>query len=391
MVSTMTSRNAGRRTAATRGGGTSEQDGREGERAVAKPIPTIVAQVGNHVNNQGNNKNQHDNVTNDNNQGNVRTMNNGQGGYSYKEFMACKPKDYDGKGGAIVYTRWIEKIESVQTRGREAVVGMTWEEFKTLTREEFCPNNEMQKLETEFWCHAMVGVGHVAYTERFHELSRLVLHLVTPENKRIESYIYSLALQIRAMVAATEITTIQSVVLKAGMLTDEAIRNEALKKVTKKRVNSGEPSRDGNVRDDNKRSKTGRAFATITNPVRKEYTGVTLKCPNCNYHHQPEVPCRLCTNCNRFRHIAKDCRIGPRVVNPLNARNLTAARGACFECGGTDHYKAACPRLNRAPRLGGNRPNQMMPIEGGQGRGNNDNQAHGRALVMGAEEARQER
>ncbi|GKF27260.1 hypothetical protein Tco_0083154, partial [Tanacetum coccineum] len=33
MVSTMTTRNAGRRTAATRGGGTSEQDGREGERS----------------------------------------------------------------------------------------------------------------------------------------------------------------------------------------------------------------------------------------------------------------------------------------------------------------------------------------------------------------------
>ncbi|GJW81377.1 reverse transcriptase domain-containing protein [Tanacetum coccineum] len=192
------------------------------------------------------------------------------------------------------------------------------------------------------------------------------------------------------MVAATEITTIQSVILKAGMLTDAAIRIEALKKVTKKIGNNGEPSRDGNVRDDNKRSRTGRAFATITNPVRKEYTGVAPKCLNCNYHHQPEVPCRLCTNCNRFRHIAKDCRIGPRVVNPLNARNPTAARGACFECGGTDHYKAACPRLNRAPRPGGNRPNQMMPIEGGQGRGNNGNQARGRALVMGAEEARQE-
>ncbi|GJV42672.1 reverse transcriptase domain-containing protein [Tanacetum coccineum] len=44
----------------------------------------------------------------------------------------------------------------VQTRGRESVIGITWEDFKTLAREEFCPNNEMQKLETEFWCHAMV-------------------------------------------------------------------------------------------------------------------------------------------------------------------------------------------------------------------------------------------
>ncbi|GJS46382.1 hypothetical protein Tco_0596503 [Tanacetum coccineum] len=47
--------------------------------------------------------------------GDVRNVNvnHSRGGCSYKEFLACNPKDYDGKGGAIVYTRWIEKIESV--------------------------------------------------------------------------------------------------------------------------------------------------------------------------------------------------------------------------------------------------------------------------------------
>ncbi|GKF98908.1 hypothetical protein Tco_0297691, partial [Tanacetum coccineum] len=35
-------------------------------------------------------------------------------GCSYKEFLACNPKEYDGKGGAVVLTRWIEKMESVQ-------------------------------------------------------------------------------------------------------------------------------------------------------------------------------------------------------------------------------------------------------------------------------------
>ncbi|GKB45855.1 hypothetical protein Tco_0896608 [Tanacetum coccineum] len=180
------------------------------------------------------------------------------------------------------------------------------------------------------------------------------------------------------------------VILKAGVLTDEAIRNGALKKNTEKRGNSGEPSRDGNVRDDNKRSRTGRAFATTTNPVRKEYTGTAPECTNCNFHHHPEMPYCTCTSYNRLGHFAKDCRVRPRVVNPLNARNPTAARGACFECDGTDHYKAACPRLNRAPRPGGNRPNQAMAIEGGQGRGNNDNPTREKAFVMGAEEARQD-
>ncbi|GKD98098.1 hypothetical protein Tco_1381995, partial [Tanacetum coccineum] len=43
-----------------------------------------------------------------------------------------------------------------------------------------------------------------------------------------------------------------------------------------------------------------------------------------------------------------NCKARPRMVNPLNARNPTAARRACYECGGTDHYKSTCHRLNRA-------------------------------------------
>ncbi|GKB50882.1 hypothetical protein Tco_0901635 [Tanacetum coccineum] len=34
-------------------------------------------------------------------------------GCSYKDFLACNPKEYDGKGGAVVCTRWIEKMKSV--------------------------------------------------------------------------------------------------------------------------------------------------------------------------------------------------------------------------------------------------------------------------------------
>ncbi|GKG27341.1 hypothetical protein Tco_0403044, partial [Tanacetum coccineum] len=61
------------------------------------------------------------------------------------------------------------------------------------------------------------------------------------------------------MVAATEPTTIQKVV----MLIDEPIRNRSLKKNTEKRGNGGEPSRDRNMKDDSKRTRTGNAFATI--------------------------------------------------------------------------------------------------------------------------------
>ncbi|GJW06066.1 putative reverse transcriptase domain-containing protein [Tanacetum coccineum] len=160
------------------------------------------------------------------------------------------------------------------------------------------------------------------------------------------------------MVVATEPTTIHSDVLKAGMLTDEAIRNGYLKKNTEKRRNDGEPSRDGNARDDNKRSRTGRVFATITNPARREYTGAAPKCINATI--------------------------------TIYLRRLVISREAFFECGGTDHYKPAFLRLNQAPRQGGNCQNQAMAIEEGQGRGNNGNSERGGAFMMGAREGYQD-
>ncbi|GJR80181.1 hypothetical protein Tco_0150966 [Tanacetum coccineum] len=38
----------------------------------------------------------------------------------------------------------------VHARGREAAIGMSWVDFKALLMEEFCPSNEMEKLESEF-------------------------------------------------------------------------------------------------------------------------------------------------------------------------------------------------------------------------------------------------
>ncbi|GKC52854.1 hypothetical protein Tco_1075599, partial [Tanacetum coccineum] len=139
--------------------------------------------------------------------------------------------------------------------------------------------HEMQKLESELWNHAMVGAGHVAYTDRFHELTRLVPYLVTPENRMIERYVYGLAPYIHVMVAATEPKTIQKAVQIFGALTNEAVRNGLIKKV-EKRGNVGEPSKDKNGRDDNKRARTGNAFSTTVNPVGRENTVLGPSAPS---------------------------------------------------------------------------------------------------------------
>nr|GEV41886.1 retrotransposon protein, putative, Ty3-gypsy subclass [Tanacetum cinerariifolium] len=181
----------------------------------------------------------------------------------------------------------------------------------------------------------------------------------------------------------------QKAVQISGALTNETVRNGSIKKVEKK-GNVEEPSKDKNGREDNKRTKTKNAFATTANPVEREITGAWPKCTTCNSYHAPGGPCRTCFNCNRLGHFAKDCRVVPRNVNPVNIRNPTPARGACYESGSTDHLKPACPRLNRAQGPGGNRPNQVVSNNEGQGRRKQGNQARGRAFMLGEGKARQD-
>ncbi|GKB22361.1 putative reverse transcriptase domain-containing protein [Tanacetum coccineum] len=242
------------------------------------------------VSNQGNAGNQNDNVVNEN--------------------------EYDGKGGVVALTHWIEKMEFVHDMSGCSIDQKV--KYTAGSFVKFSPSNEMQKLQSELWNHAMVGVSYAVYTDRFHELARVV--------------------------AATELKSMQKVVQISGALTDEAVRNGTIKKVDKY-GNVGEPSKDKNGRDDNKRTRTVNAFATTVNPIGRENTGTWPKCTTCNSYHAPDGPCRTCYNYNRPGHLAKDCRSVPRNVNHVNARNPPVR--ACYECGSTDHVRPACPRWNR--------------------------------------------
>ncbi|GJX39869.1 putative reverse transcriptase domain-containing protein [Tanacetum coccineum] len=184
----------------------------------------------------------------------------------------------------------------------------------------FCPSHEMQKLEFELWNHATVGVGHAAYTNKFW-----------------------LAIEPKSM---------QKVVQISGALTDEAVRNVTIKNVDK-RGNVGEPSKDRNGRNDNKRTRTINAFATTVNPIGRENTGTWPKCTTCNSNQAPGRPCRTCYNCNRPGYLAKDCRSVPRNVNHANAKNPHVR--ACYECGSTDHVRPAYPRWNTVQGPGGSK------------------------------------
>nr|GEY30910.1 retrotransposon protein, putative, Ty3-gypsy subclass [Tanacetum cinerariifolium] len=226
----------------------------------------------------------------------------------------------------------------VQARGREAAIGMTWNDFKALLVEEFCPSNEMEKLENEFWNHTMVVANHVAYTDRFHELAKLVPHLVTPESSRIKRYIHGLAPQIRGMLRATQPTTIHSAILTAGILTDELVLCGTLTKANDKRKRMEESI-----------------------PPKNDNVNTYPKCAKCYTFHMENAPCKLCYNCQKPGYFARQCWAPIRQVAPVNA------------------WKQATGQARKPLALEGNKNTQ-----------NNGSQARGKAFNGNAVEALQD-
>ncbi|GJY63488.1 hypothetical protein Tco_0464948 [Tanacetum coccineum] len=229
---------------------------------IAQQLQAIITQVANNANNANNGNNGGGNG------------NEGNNGCSYKTFQSCNPKEYDGKGGAITLTRWIEKMENVidnsgcaenqkvryaasslvnkaltwwntQCQANRGVCGctlfwaMSWNDFKALMVKEFCPD----------W-------------------PKMVPHLVTLRHLESRGNTGT-APEIRGMLSATQPDTIQTAILRAGILTDEAVSYGTLTKGSEKRKGVEEPSKTGGSWKDNKKAKRGTGFVA-TDPFRND-------------------------------------------------------------------------------------------------------------------------
>ncbi|GJV24478.1 putative reverse transcriptase domain-containing protein [Tanacetum coccineum] len=253
-------------------------------------------------------------------------------------------------------TTWIQSLTwwntLVQTRGWAAAIAQPWEDFKKLLMKEYFPDDEIQKLESEFWNHKMVGSDIDGYTARFHKLARLVPHMVTPESQSVNRYIRGLAPEIKPRVTSSEPATIPGVNRNRG-------------------------------RDDrNKRQRTRGNFALTVleqGQGQHQYAGQHPKYAKCNFHHFGNCP--VCHRCNQVGHFTR--YYTGRVANER-------PRPTCFECGYPNHFRRNCPRINRATISGGNRPNPVLAIEGNTNQGNNRNRAQGKAFGLGVAEAPQD-
>ncbi|GJQ97314.1 retrovirus-related pol polyprotein from transposon TNT 1-94 [Tanacetum coccineum] len=143
-------------------------------------------------------------------QGNNANEAGGQGGApavrecTFLGFMKCNPTVFHGHEGAVELSRWFEKTEmvfrisecaearkvkfvaatlqgraltwwnfQVSTIGLEAANQIGWTEMRRLMTEEFCPIEEIQRMEHELWNLKVKDFDITAYTKRFHELAQL--------------------------------------------------------------------------------------------------------------------------------------------------------------------------------------------------------------------------
>ncbi|GKD33844.1 hypothetical protein Tco_1249353, partial [Tanacetum coccineum] len=82
----------------------------------------------------------------------------GQGGASaarectFSRFMKCNPTVFHGHKGAVELRRALTWWNSqVATMGLEAANQIGWTEMRRLMTEEFCPIEEIQRMEHELW------------------------------------------------------------------------------------------------------------------------------------------------------------------------------------------------------------------------------------------------
>ncbi|GKE65860.1 putative reverse transcriptase domain-containing protein [Tanacetum coccineum] len=80
----------------------------------------------------------------------------------------------------------------VATLGLEVANARSWNDRKIMMREEFCPPEEIQRMEVELWNLRVKDSNISAYTQRFNELVLLCSEMVLSEKKKVEAYLRGL-------------------------------------------------------------------------------------------------------------------------------------------------------------------------------------------------------
>nr|GFA69266.1 hypothetical protein [Tanacetum cinerariifolium] len=158
---------------------------------------------------------------------------------TFVDFMKCSPITFRGNEGAVGLIRRIEKTEMVFTVSKctednkvvfaaatfqdRALTWKTWAEIKVIITEEFCPPEEIQRMEGELWNLRVKEMDISSYTTRFNELVILCPGMVPTERKKVEAYIRGLLEKIKVEVTSSEPATLNKAVRMAHTLMEQKV------------------------------------------------------------------------------------------------------------------------------------------------------------------------
>nr|GEZ75872.1 hypothetical protein [Tanacetum cinerariifolium] len=272
---------------------------------------------------------------------------------SFFGFMKCGPTQFHGTEGVVGLVRWFENMENtfeisecaevrkvkfttatlhgraltwwnsqVVTLGREVAYARSWAEVKQMMTNEFCPTEEVQRLEDELRHLKLRDMNIAAYTERFNELALLCPDDVPNEKKKVELYIKGLPEIIKGETTSSKPVTLNEAVRMAHALMKQKIqaKNERIAEGLKRKWennnqgnNTNNNHNRGNYRNNNhhnqnntRRQNNARVLTTAQNTGANQ-TGVAPKCNRCGRCHFHQCPPK-CENYGRIGHKAKDCR-----------------------------------------------------------------------------------
>nr|GEY59795.1 hypothetical protein [Tanacetum cinerariifolium] len=296
---------------------------------------------------------------------------------SFSGFMKCGPTQFHGTEGAVRLVRWFKKMENtfeisecaegkkvkfatatlhgraltwwnsqVATLGREVANGRPWTEVKQMMTDEFCPTEEVHRLEDELRHLKLRDMNIVAYTERFNELALLCPDAVPNEKKRLNCTSKGCQRSLKKIQAKNER-------IADGLKRKWENNNQGNNNNNNSHNQGNYRNNNHNNQNNNLRKNNARAL-TMTQNAGANQTRIAPKCNRCGRCHFDQCPPK-CENCRRMGHKAKDCRSKNVASGVVVQPNVV-----CYECRERGHKSRACPK--KADRRGGNVQGQAYVI-----------------------------
>ncbi|KAK5830589.1 hypothetical protein PVK06_014384 [Gossypium arboreum] len=248
--------------------------------------------------------------------------------------MMCSPEDYLGCAVSLLKEEaynWWETIEAVVPADK-----LTWEFFQNEFKKKYVGKRYLDKKKREFLDLRKGNKIVSEYEREFVYLSRYAQDVVPTEKEMCIRFEEGLNDEIRMMIGGTEIR--EFVILSDRAQKMEEVYNRKMQRERRgKEVYKRSFSRPTSTFPAKKfRDDSGRPVIiperSNKNKTTQQDVGVTKK-PAASASSVQNIPRLRCKNCGRF-HIGE----------------CWGRAGACYKCGGTDHFIRDCPQLLKEDR-----------------------------------------